>query len=546
MNLFSPILKLFGVGTLSNPEIGKQVGSSGDISTDSGISVTDERSLKVSAVWACTQYITNSVCSLPIGIYEKTEKGRKELEKHYLVDLLHNRPNALMKPRDFRKAMTLQMCLWSNAYAEIFYSGDRPVALVPLRPGRMTPVITDNGELTYHYAMEQGIRVYSKKSILHLKGMGTDGVVGLERNSYARQALGLSVSADTYAAKQFANGGRSGGGYLMFDKFLTKEQREQAKALYQGMSETAFNKGKLWILEGGVKYQVDSLNPDTLQMIETRKMQLGEIARFFGVPEVLIGAGDSKSAWPASFEQQLLSFLTFTLQDYLDEWETGLKDALLTGKERNTVIIDHDVTGFIKMDSKTKAELQSTWVNNGIKSRNEIRKINNDPEHPDGDELTVQVNLVPIGKLGQQQEPQPVEPPPIKAEQIAYDFKTELRINNLEQQARFVELMPKETETKQEPMQINLTIPPSPPPVVNIDAVINVPEGKQPLVNVTNDVKTPSITNEVKTPEVKVTNNVPVPDVKIDNKIEIPKKDEKKIKFNRDRQGNITSAELDD
>lgn len=399
MNLFSPILRFLGIGNLSKEDTGSQLGFV-TTATDSGITVTDERAMQVSAVWACVQYITNSVCSLPLNFYEKLPDGsRKEITDGPLNALFHVSPNALMKPRDFRKAMTMQLCLWSNAYAEIEWIGNRPVSIIPLRPGRMTPFIGADGVLVYHYQMGSGVRVYSQKSIMHLKGFGPDGITGIERNNYARQTLGLSVSADTYAAKQFANGGRSGGGYLMFDDFLTKEQREQAKELYSGMSETAYNKGKLWILEGGVKYETDALNPDTMQMIETRKMQLGEIARFFGVPEVMIGAGGAVSAWPASFEQQLLSFLTFTLQDYLDEWESGIKESLIIDKRK--VFADHDVNGFIKMDSKTRAEVQSIWVQNGIKTRNEIRKSNNDMAKDGGDELTVQVNLTNAGNLSE-------------------------------------------------------------------------------------------------------------------------------------------------
>ncbi len=396
MNLFSRILSLFGKGALSNSDEGAQSGSSGGISTDAGISVSDERAMQLSAVWACTQYIVNSVCSLPLNFYKKNDTGRVEVDKdHHLVTLFHRSPNALMKPRDFRKAMTTQLVLWSNAYAEIVWNGQRPVALIPLQPGRMTPVIRDN-ELSYDYSTSTGVRVYSKKSIMHLKGLSTAGIVGLERNDYARESFGLSVSADTYAAKQFANGGRSGGGYLSFDQFLTKQQREQARELYSGMSETAYNAGRLWILEGGSSYKGEAVNPDTMQMIETRKMQVSEIARFFGVPEVMIGGGGATSAWPASFEQQLLSFLTFTLQDYLDEWEHGIKESLIL--DRRT-FADHDTTGFIKMDSVAKAQLHSSWVQNGLKTRNEIRKINNDPAVVGGDDLTVQVNLTPIDEL---------------------------------------------------------------------------------------------------------------------------------------------------
>lgn len=398
MTLFTRALAFFGLGGISNPDKGQQTGTSGSIGTDAGIAVSDERAMKVSAVWACVQYITNSVCSLPINFYEKTADGREELGRHYLNDLFNDSPNPLMKPRDFRKAMTLQLCLWSNAYAEIFWSGNRPVAIVPLRPGRMTPFLS-GGELVYHYQTDEGMRIYSKRSILHLKGFGTDGIVGLERQSYARQTMGLSVSADVYASKQFANGGNSGAGYISFDEFLKKEQREQARELYNGFHETAYEKGKARILEGGAKWNETGLNPDTMQMIETRGFQIGEIARFYGVPEVLIGGGSKSAAWPASFEQQLLSFLTFTLQDYLDEWEAGIKSSLILGSDKQKLFADHDVSGFIKMDSTAKSQLQASQVQNGLKTRNEIRKINNDPPKEGGDDLTVQVNLTPMDQL---------------------------------------------------------------------------------------------------------------------------------------------------
>jgi len=399
MNLFSTMLGWFGSGSLSNNDKGAQTGT-GNTSTDAGISVSNERAMQVSAVWACVQYITNSVASLPINFYEKTDDGRELIDDGPLNALFHISPNALMKPRDFRKAMTLQLCLWSNAYAHIEWMGKRPVSIIPLRPSRMTPVIGEDGDLTYHYQTTMGIIVYSKKSIMHMKGFSSDGIAGYQRVDYAAKTLGLSVSADVYAAKQFANGGHSGGGRLTFDDFLTDKQRDQARALYDSVSETAYNKGKLWLLEGGVKYEQDGLNPDTMQMIETRKMQLGEVARFFGVPEVLIGAsGGGTGAWPASFEQQMQFFLTFTLQDYIDEWECSILDSLIADKR--TVSADHDVKGFIKMDAKTRAEVQASQAQNGTRTRNELRKEDNMPPKEGADDLTVQVNLTPAQSLGE-------------------------------------------------------------------------------------------------------------------------------------------------
>lgn len=398
MSLFTPIFRLFNIGGISNKDTGPQLGAFEKISTSAGVSVTDERALKVSAVWACVQLIANSVGSLPLNAYRKTSDGQEMLRsRHFLTDLLQYQPNPHMKARDFRLAMTVQMALWSNAYAEIVRSGDRPVALVPLRPGRMTPFITEKGELTYHYATEDGIRVYAKRSILHLKGFGTDGVVGAERNNFARETYGLSVSADTYAAKQFANGGRPGG-VLTIDQFLKPEQREEMRKLYSGMSEGAANTNRLWVLEGGMKYEALDFAADQMQMIATRTHQLSEVARFFGVPDVMIGAGsNTSSAWPASFEQQMLYFLNFTIQAYLDEWECAIHDALLP--RASDIFVDHDVSNFIKMDSTSKANYLAKLVQNGLATRNEARSVLRLPKVDGGDELTVQTNLVDLSDL---------------------------------------------------------------------------------------------------------------------------------------------------
>jgi len=396
--IWNSLRRMWSKPGVSNPDHGYQLGALESISTDAGISVTDERALKVSAVWACVQLISNSVASMPISVFRESESGREAMKsRHYLTDILHISPNPYMKPRDFRLAMTVQACLWNNAYAEILRSGDRISGLVPLRPGRMTPVILESGELVYEYATEQGVKIFAKESIFHLSGITTEGIVGLERNNFARETYGLSVSADTFAAKQFANGGRPGG-VLTMDSILKTEQREELRKLYSQMSEGAQNSGKMWVLEGGMEYKALDYTADQMQMIATRSHQLGEVARFFGVPGVLIGAGtNGSSAWPASFEQQMLAFLTFTLQAYVDEWESEIRYSLLPS--RSDINVDHDTSTLIKMDSTAKANYLSRLTQNGLMTRNEARTRLDLPEKEGADELTVQTNLTNIEDL---------------------------------------------------------------------------------------------------------------------------------------------------
>jgi HK97 family phage portal protein len=392
-------------GVVGNPEKGQQRTGPGRTGTDTGTNVTDERALQLSGVWACVQIITDSVASLPLYWYEKRGADEAKLldMANPISRLFYVRPNKWMKTRDFRRALTFQLAVWNNAYAQIDWSElteGEPIQMTPLHSSRMTVIRTDAG-LTYHYATTEGIRVYSQRSILHLKGMGPDGIVGLNRSDFARESYGLAVSAEKYAAMQFKNGGTPAG-VLMFDKFLTKDQREEAAKIYEGISATVEGANKLWTLEGGVKYQDITRAPDVMQMMESRKFGLAEQARWFGVPGVLIGAGESSSsAWPASFEQQVLSFLTFTLQSYVDEWEQALMDALVPDGKRQLIICNHDEDDFIRMDSTAKANYYASLVQNGLATRGEARKKLRLPRHEQAgvDDLTVQVNLTQLNNL---------------------------------------------------------------------------------------------------------------------------------------------------
>lgn len=395
---------------MSNPEKGEQATGPGTYQTDAGISVTDEAAMQLSAVWACTQIITDSVSSLPLKWYREKDGQRKDLEEfHPIARFWRGRPNNYMKQRDFRRSLTFQLALWNNAYAKIDWRNNDPstgviLAITPLHPARMV-VYRGEAGLVYHYHTDGGISVFADKSILHLKGMGTEGVVGLNRSDFARNSYGVAVSADKYAAKQFANGGRPAG-VLKIDRLLTAPQREEVAKIYEGISATADNAGKLWVLEGGMGYEKLASDPNTMQMIESRVHQLGDVARFFGVPGVLIGAGaNSSSSWPASFEQQQLAFLTYTLSSYLDEWEQSLMDALVTVGQRGKVIVDHDEDDFVKMDSKAKTEMLSTLGNSGFISRNDGRDrlgLARSTEE-NADKLTVQTAMTTIDKIGETQ-----------------------------------------------------------------------------------------------------------------------------------------------
>jgi HK97 family phage portal protein len=399
MNLFSKILTAFGVGGLANTETGAQYSGPASRGTETGITVSDERAMQVSAVWSCARLITETVGSLPLGLYERKGDSREPLPRdHYLYQLLRVSPNQYMNPQEFREAMTLQLVLWGNAYGLIDRIGNRPVSVIPLKPEHMT-VVRDETGLTYHYATTTGVVVYTARSIFHLKGFSVDGIVGLSPLAYARQVMGVTVAADKYASKSFANGGRPTG-VITVSEFLNKEQREKVQDIYEGVVESVEdNLARVRVLEGGMKYEPISIPPDDMQMLQSRQFQLGEIARIFRIPSHLINDSEKATAWGSGIEQLNIGFLQYTLRPYLTRWEGTIDSSLVQVKDRSSVVVEHNVEGLLRADSAARSEFYSKMAQNGLMTRNEIRKKENLPSMVGGDDLTVQVNLTPVQDL---------------------------------------------------------------------------------------------------------------------------------------------------
>ena len=334
---------------------------------------------------------------MPLWFGRQVDNGREMLSSdHYLNQLLKYSPNNFMTAKEFRQALWTQRVLWGNGYAKIKWIGSRPVSLTPLKPENMTVKRGDSG-LIYSYSTDDGIIEYSQKDIFHLKGFSTDGIVGMSALGYARETLGLSVSADQSAAKS-VNGHANA--VLELDDFPTDAQKEQLRAMYGPGSESVEFKDNLMIIPGNMKYKGVSIPPDDLQLLESRQFQVPEIARFFGVPAVMIdGAAGATAAWPASYEAQVLSFLQFGLKPYLEEWEDVIPDSLLLGADKQNIIAEHNVEGLLRADSAGRANFYSSMVQNGLMTRAEVRRKENLPEIEGSDELTVQVNLTNLEDL---------------------------------------------------------------------------------------------------------------------------------------------------
>lgn len=356
--------------------------------------------LQLSAVWACVRLIAQTVATLPLLTYTRDKNDYGTLARdHPLFTILHDSPNADMTAVEFWEAMIGSLLLWGNAYAQIIWSGKRVISLIPMRPDRVQSRKQTDGSIRYYYVwMGQTVELMEEE-IFHLKGFSLDGLYGLSIIEQGRQTFGSAIAAERASGTFFRNGMRPSL-VLSAPTYLTPEQRKRKDewvADYAG----AINSGKVPLLEGGWKLDSLSIPPEDAQLLTTRQFGVEELCRWYGVPPPMIGHTQSATAWGSGLEQMLLWFLQFCLRPQLKRIESRVSKSLITPGERRDVYCEFNVEGLLRADSNTRARLYATMVDHGLKTRNEVRALENDPPMPGGDDLTVNAALLPIQLLGQ-------------------------------------------------------------------------------------------------------------------------------------------------
>ena len=395
------LIRFFTGGTLRQAERGEQHAGPGYSTPEAGVVLSEERAMQLSTVFACTRIIAETVACLPLRFYRVDERaGTKTplfMDDHGIVNLF-NKPNRQMNGLNFRETLTYQLALWGNGYGQVTWSGNgpntRPVNIKPLPPGQIVPFRQPDGEITYLWYQEHSTLALSAREVFHMKLFGTEGIVGLSPLGYARQSMGLAVAQEKYAGGVFANGGRPIG-VLEFSQFLNEDQREMARKIHQDITAGPENSTNAWVLEGGARYQELTMSPDDMQMLSSRSFQVKDIARFFGVPSHMINDTEKSTTWGSGIEAMSRGFLQFTINSYLKRWTSTITDHLLVGRDKRTILPEHDTEAFLRGDSQAFGEYLAKMAQNGFITRNEGRiKMGMQPIDQDlANDLTIQVNL---------------------------------------------------------------------------------------------------------------------------------------------------------
>lgn len=391
------------LGGVWNPEKGRQQSGPSSYSNRAGVVVNDDVAMQVGAVFRCIRLIAETCASLPMIAYQRVgEFDRTPLPNDHWLPRLICEPNETMTGDELRESMVAQMAGWGNSYSQIVpNAAGQPVEVWPYRVDRMTVDRNEDRTLRYTYPNTFGTpQVLSSNRVLHLRAFSLDGVMGLSPLGLARQTLGLAVGAQAYAASFFGSGGRPSG-VLTSDKLLTDKQREQIRKEFGGLADGGTDGKRLWVLEAALKYEPVTVSPEDMQMLQTRQFEVSEIARFFGVPLHLLMETEKATSWGSGLEQQNIAFLIYTLRPYLQRLSMAFNRWIIPEAERAKIFVDIDETALLRGDMQATASYLSTLVQNGLMTRNEARRRLQLSRVEGGDDLTVQVNLTPIQKLGE-------------------------------------------------------------------------------------------------------------------------------------------------
>lgn len=349
----------------------------------SGKPVNENTAMQMTAVYSCVRILSETVAGLPLHVYRYNDSGGKEKNlKHPLYKLLHDEPNPEMTSFAFRETLMSHLLLWGNAYAQIIRNArGEVISLYPLMPNKMTVDRDSSGRLFYLYQRSSGDgaslgkdnSVYLDPSdVLHIPGLGFDGLVGYSPIAMAKNAVGLAIATEEYGAKFFANGAAPGG---VLEHPGTIKDPQKVKDSWNAAYQGSANSHRVAVLEEGMKYQTIGISPEQAQFLETRKFQINEIARIFRVPPHML-ADLEKSSF-SNIEQQSLEFVKYTLDPWVVRWEQTMCRALLSSTEKPNVFIKFNVDGLLRGDYQSRMNGYATARQNGWMSANDIRELEN-------------------------------------------------------------------------------------------------------------------------------------------------------------------------
>ncbi len=360
--------------------------------------VTPENLLSNSATAVrCISLRSELLASVGLFVFKRTANGgRERASDNPLYTLLHDNANPQMGAFEFRELMIRSMDLHGNAYARIERDNrGQVIALYPLMPETVSIERLASGRLRYKVS-DKGTVVLLQPEMLHVRGPSKDGVIGQSPIQIARATLGLAM-AQKETAIALMNHSLRPSGVFSFPGHLTDQQRDSAKSSITSNFSGASNAGKFFVMDGDAKFERMSFSPEDAQFLESMKLSNEDTARLFGVPPTSVGILDRGTY--SNVEQESASLIQNCLGPLAARIESAMMRCLLTDTQRKTLYIEHDLSGLLRGDVKSRFDAYRIGREIGALSSNDIRRRENEPPIADGDGYHMPANWIPLGTI---------------------------------------------------------------------------------------------------------------------------------------------------
>jgi HK97 family phage portal protein len=299
---------------------------------------------------------------------------------------------------EFWQFMLLNFLMRGNAYARLVRgTNSEVIEMWPLSADQIQVDVLPDQSVIYKYNFEGKVAIYSEESIFHWRDKG-NGIVGMSRLDYMRNSVGVAIEAQNQTQQLFANSGKRPG-VFMIDKLLTAEQRDKIRQNYQGLVEGG--QDDLLVLEAGAKFEPLAMSPADMQLLDTRRFSVEDIARWFGISSVLINDTAKTTTWGTGINQLIEGFYKFRLRPMLESLEQSIERRVLTSRQRELYAVEFSLEAILRGSLTERLDAGAKAVQNGLMTRNEWRQLENLPRDEAADELTAQSNLVPLSRMGE-------------------------------------------------------------------------------------------------------------------------------------------------
>jgi len=376
----------------------------------SGENVTLYSAMAHSVVWACVRIISESVAFLPLNLMIQNRNGDKDFAPdHPMYRALKNAPNAEMAAMTFRETATGHTVMHGNSFAQISRRSGTGVAyeLWPLTPESVTIDREKESQRRLVYLVKDGnsaektytVDKRKPQDILHIPGLGYDGMRGYSVLQMARNSIGNAQAVEKYAGKFFASGGRPMGNIEMANKFKDKEDMAKFKADLRISAQNPETAHEWNVFEPGQKFVPAGFSPEQSQFLETRQWTTPEICRWFLIQPHMVM--DLSRATFSNEENLSLQFGTYTLTAWLTRWEQNLWRCVLTPEEQTQgYFFKHNMNGLMRGDFASRMAGYASALQNGEINIDEARDLEDRNALPNGlgKDFRVQLNMQVVGQ----------------------------------------------------------------------------------------------------------------------------------------------------